>query len=166
MPREFLKQSNYIEDVRTEEALQEAIMAYAYLESLPVNMRFHVYAFMSSHNILMRNLSPRIAGKIRHIPVTVGGRLCPFISQDLIHNDLKLIMMDTQKSIKNDMKMPKEKREQMCKEMHIRFEFLHPFVDGNGRMGRILLNLHRRALKLPFLIIKESEKDEYFKWFN
>ncbi len=166
MPKEFLKESNYIEDVRSEDALKDAITTYGFLESLPANMQFNAAALKTGHHILMRNLSPRIAGYLRTIPVTVGGCLKPFISRELIDADLKLIMMDTQKSIKNDIKKPKEERENICKTMHIRFEYLHPFEDGNGRMGRILLNLHRRALKLPFLIIKESEKDEYYKWFD
>jgi Fic family protein len=38
-------------------------------------------------------------------------------------------------------------------------------MDGNGRIGRILLNWQRRYWNLPILIIKESEKEEYYKWF-
>jgi len=50
--------------------------------------------------------------------------------------------------------------------MHINFEKIHPFIDGNGRIGRMLLNWQRVKLGLPVLVIKESEKQEYYKWFN
>jgi fido (protein-threonine AMPylation protein) len=165
MLREFLQQSNYIENERSKDALEDALTAYGYLESLQVDMRFHEKAFRNAHYFLMHRLNASIAGLYRTIPVTVGGCLKPFISLDLLVSDMELILMDIKKSIKDDIKKPKEYKEKICKEMHIRFEYLHPFEDGNGRMGRILLNLHRRALKLPFLIIKESEKDEYYKWF-
>ncbi len=166
MPIKFLKESNYIEDERSEEALEDAIMSYAYLECLPPNLRFNSFGFLQAHYLLMNNLKRRIAGKFRTVPVTVGGSLKPFISRELIEADMALLMMDINKSVKNDVRKSIEEREKICKTFHIRFEYIHPFVDGNGRMGRILLNLHRRALKLPFLVIKESEKDEYYRWFD
>jgi Fic family protein len=165
MPRNFIVESNHIENERSEEAHEDAMLAFGYLESLNVNMRFHSKAILNGHYFLMQRLNPRIAGKYREIPVTVGGGLKPFISVDLLESDLKLIGMDIKKSIKDDIKKSKEEKEEICKAMHIRFEYLHPFEDGNGRIGRILFNLHRRALELPFLVIKESEKDEYYKWF-
>jgi Fic family protein len=166
MPREFIKESNYIEDERSDQALEDSVRAYGYLEGLPVSMRFTMSAFKNAHGFIMDNLNARIAGKFRDVSVTVGGRLCLFISTELLDADMKLILRDIKKSIKDDIKKSKEERAEICKEMHIRFEFLHPFEDGNGRIGRILLNLHRRALKLPFLVIKESEKHDYYLWFS
>lgn len=49
---------------------------------------------------------------------------------------------------------------------HIAFENIHPFIDGNGRMGRILLNWQRVKADLPILIIRESERQEYYSWFR
>jgi Fic family protein len=51
------------------------------------------------------------------------------------------------------------------KEAHIEFEYIHPFVDGNGRVGRMVYNAHRLLLGQPIHIIEESEKNEYYKWF-
>ena len=54
-----------------------------------------------------------------------------------------------------------------CKRTHIDFEQLHPFEDGNGRVGRILYNIHRVTLGLPIHIIHEGEEQmEYYKWFK
>ncbi len=36
----------------------------------------------------------------------------------------------------------------------------------NIRLGRIIYNAHRVKLGLPIHIIKESEKEEYYEWFN
>ena len=45
---------------------------------------------------------------------------------------------------------------------HLRFEFIHPFADGNGRVGRTLLNYFLITRGHPPLIIYEDEKDKYY----
>ena len=50
---------------------------------------------------------------------------------------------------------------------HITYEKIHPFVDGNGRTGRIFMNWQRIKAGLPILIIHEGEEQkEYYKWFR
>lgn len=48
-------------------------------------------------------------------------------------------------------------------ETHIQFEKIHPFSDGNGRTGRMVMNYSLLANDLPPLIIKKSEKNEYMQ---
>jgi Fic family protein len=57
-------------------------------------------------------------------------------------------------------------REKMAKECHIKFEEIHPFEDGNGRVGRLIWAWQRRQMGLPLLIIFNREKQEYYKLFN
>lgn len=45
---------------------------------------------------------------------------------------------------------------------HIEFERIHPFSDGNGRVGRILLNYEMLRNDLPPIVIPADQRTEYF----
>lgn len=149
---EFLRESNNIEDERSHEALIDAKYAWDYL------IKFDMLTpdnLLSTHYQLMARLNPAIAGKLRTVNVRVGHRVCP--SFDSVPRLLTQWFMNHHNAADED----------KIKKAHIAFEKVHPFQDGNGRVGRIIMNWQRVKAELPLLIIHEGEEqNEYYSWFH
>ncbi|MFA6089867.1 MAG: Fic family protein [Candidatus Woesearchaeota archaeon] len=153
----FLDESNKIESVYSQEAYEDALLAWKNaLEYSEISEDM----ILSIHYFLMKNLNERIAGRFRNCDVWVGHKQCPnpILIPDLLENWL--------------MKYRDVKTEKEIMDAHIAFEGIYPFEDGNGRTGRIILNWQRAKNNLPILIIhadwhdEEGEQRKYYNLFN
>lgn len=52
---------------------------------------------------------------------------------------------------------------QVAAEAHFRFVSIHPFVDGNGRTGRLVMNLVLLLNGYPLTVIRAEERQEYLE---
>ncbi len=118
------------------------------------------------HKILLKRLNPRIAGKVRDCDIWIGGNKKKFISTKKIEEELEYTLGVQSKGIEVAKRLGIHVADEVSRVNHISFEHVHPFEDGNGRVGRILYNIHRLNMKLPIHIIHEGEEQqEYYKWF-
>lgn len=161
----FLKESNGIEGVFTVQALKDAIKAWDYLK---MKSFLTPEVILGVHHILMKNLNPDIAGFWRNCDVWIGGQKKKFVSVQLIEKDIEhWISLITYPKIQKELDPDKYTRH-----MHVLFEGIHPFIDGNGRTGRLIYLWHRMQLGLPIHIIhadiEEGRKEqwEYYQWFR
>lgn len=146
----FLRESNKIENEYSEEAFKNAWKSWKFLICFD---ELSLSRILECHRILMIDLNNRIAGKIRNVNVRVGS------SVKLDHNKVpeRLDNLLTKYHV----------TEEQIKEWHLEFENIHPFEDGNGRIGRIIMNWQRIKNGLPILIIREgNEQSEYYEWFQ
>lgn len=165
---EFLKQSNYIEREYSSEALTDAIIAWDYGKKFFNKNKLTIDMILEIHKKLLRIINPRIAGKIRDEPVYIGGQIRDQSKEEIISelNELCDLWNNNKITLKGKQKR-KQDREEFIKRWHIKFELCHFASDGNGRTGRILMNLQRRYLNLPILIIHEGEEQQrYYLWFR
>ncbi len=153
---EFLKESNAIEREYSEKALEDAKHAWNFAKRHKHN-EIDIIFIKLIHLELMIRLNPRIAGEIREVDVWVGNR------KGLDPKEIELSLRDWCLGANSEINVDEETIEQD----HIWFEKIHPFEDGNGRTGRILMNIQRLNAGLPLLIIHEGkEQMEYYKWFK
>ena len=109
------------------------------------------------HSIVMRD-NPSIAGKLRNIDVNIGGSSHRPPSY-LEVNDLFECMVECYSKT-----MPITLKE--ITEFHCKFENLHPFLDGNGRTGRFVLNLELIRYGYFPVNIKFSNRADYYDFLE
>lgn len=115
---------------------------------------------LSSHKTLLSNIDDTIAGRFRRGKewVRVGNhfganpRFVHTLMQELVdnYNQNKInYFLDA------------------VAHFHAEFETIHPFVDGNGRIGRVLINLQLMNAGFPPIIIQnKSKQTEYYPLFT
>ncbi len=158
---EFLVQSNYIENERTQQAHDDARIAWDYLVQADELTEF---TLKETHRFLLRNLAPDWAGKYRKVNVIVGSRLCPETTRRTFRRPSQ---WEEVPSRMDALLGTKAGGWDEIRSWHIAFEWCHPFRDGNGRTGRIIMNWQRIKQRLPILVIHEGlEQQEYYGWFE
>lgn len=153
--KQFLEESNEIEGVWDFVSLDQAIYAWQYLKEHP---KLNTHVILKAHKILMlkQSLMPNEKGYFRTIPVYIAGRECPVLSPDGW----------TLSTVVSQWCHESTAQPQMWKIHHIAFEKIHPFVDGNGRLGRMLMNWQRLKAGMEILVIREKERNYYYQWFK
>jgi Fic family protein len=159
----FLRESNNIEDVWDDLSLQQAIHAWEFLKK---QKQLTTSVVLKTHKILMLHqpLMPDEKGYFRTVPVYIGGR------EGHPHWGLRDEIIAWCEAVNNSTKSAyvtkTEEKQGTAVAMHVLYEQIHPFVDGNGRTGRMFFNWHLKNMGLPYKIIEEKKKGDYYAWFK
>lgn len=111
------------------------------------------------HKMLIGNIDDGIAGRFRKKGefVRVGRHIAPAPEQ-VVSLMTRTIghALDDHESYVTD----------VIARFHLEFERVHPFCDGNGRIGRVLMNYQLFRLGFPAVIIRDKEKGIYYQSFR
>ena len=97
-------------------------------------------------------------GVYRRIPVRIMGAKHEPVQPYLIQPQMEKLLADFEKS--NEHIVTK------LAKFHIEFEGIHPFIDGNGRTGRLLVNLELMKAGYPPIDIKFTDRLAYYNAFD
>lgn len=145
------------ETISNIKAIEEGIKL---LEHLPLCTRF----FKEIHKVLLNNVrgENKNPGELRTTQNWIGGNNisnATFIPPNI--DDMNVALNELDKYINND----KSDVDSLIKTalIHYQFETIHPFLDGNGRLGRIIILLHLIQEKI---LLKPNVYMSYFLKIN
>lgn len=148
---DWIRQSNLIEGVNDPAEDERCHKAWKWLLK---QKALDEYVISETHRRIMTKHLGKEAGHFRKCFVTVGGRTCPPPSAvPVLHATWLLTWWDAFEP-------------EAIKKAHIQWEAIHPFVDGNGRTGRFIMNYQRAKAGLDPLYIWYDERAAYYDWFK
>lgn len=109
------------------------------------------------HYLVLAN-KPEDRGIYRKVPVQIMGASNNPVQPYLIQPKLEQLLLNY-----------KNNHEHIIKKLawfHIEFESIHPFIDGNGRTGRLLINLELMKAGYPPIDIKFTDRLVYYNAFD
>jgi Fic family protein len=108
--------------------------------------------------VLMNDRENR--GCYRRVPVTISGAAVTPPQPYLIEPQMERLISDYQDMLKTMHII------NAASEFHLCFEAIHPFIDGNGRTGRLILNLELIKAGLLPVNIKYTDRRRYYNCFD
>lgn len=111
------------------------------------------------HALILQGINNKYGGKYRDVPVRISGAEHvppqPYLLEKLMED--YFIFYDNNARVIHPVIL--------AAEMHERLVTIHPFIDGNGRTSRLIMNLILLSNGYPIAILKGDQKSriDYFK---
>lgn len=129
--------------------------AYDYIHTLSINKPLEEADIHELHRLFYEKIDSEKAGNYRTMPVFISGSKYAVSPPARIESDMK-------KFVKwfndNEHKLPTPEFAALA---HQKFVFIHPFIDGNGRVARLILNLALIRGEYTIALIPAILRHEY-----
>ena len=134
--------------------------AFQYVEELAKQDKdLSEFDIKSIHNLVLAD-RPEDRGTFRRVNVRIAGALTTPVQPYLIEPKIEELLNNYNVWSKN---MHIVER---VANFHLQFESIHPFIDGNGRTGRLIMNLQLIKEGLPAINIKFADRRKYYDAFD
>ena len=127
--------------------------AKVFLQMLNEQTKMSESLLLQWHQRIFGETKPDIAGRFRQWPVKVGPYMAP--DWQTIEKSIEQLTQFVNESTLNPV--------ELAARAHYIFEKIHPFGDGNGRIGRLLMNYILWKKGYPCLIIEYKNRGNYYR---
>lgn len=140
-------------DLREVYKAKNSYQVFSYL--LTARKELSIDFIIQIHKKLMKNIDDRIGFK--KIPNFLLGRKIEFTPPKNVENEMKKLLIWYNSERYNLHPL------ELAFKFHHKFEMIHPFADGNGRVGRMLLNyILVKEGHFP-IILRKNQRNKYLK---
>ena len=134
--------------------------AFLYMEELAQRKaRLREYEIKTIHSLVLMD-KPEDRGVYRRVPVTIAGAFTQPVQPYLIQPKMEELLRTNEQRKKTMHPIERIAR------FHLEFEGIHPFIDGNGRTGRLIMNLELIRNGYPSINVKFTDRKKYYEAFD
>ncbi|MCR5610419.1 MAG: Fic family protein [Clostridiales bacterium] len=134
--------------------------AFLYIEDIAKqDLPLNEFVIKNIHSLVLMD-KPEDRGVFRRIPVRIMGAYTEPAQPYLIEPKLTELL-----SVNEERKAHMNPIERIAR-FHLEFEGVHPFIDGNGRTGRLIMNLDLIREGFPPVNVKFTDRKKYYDAFD
>ena len=134
--------------------------AFLYIEELAKRKsRLREHEIKSIHALVLMD-KPEDRGLYRRVPVTIAGAYTQPAQPYLIQTKMEELLRTNEEQKKTMHPIERIAR------LHLEFEGIHPFIDGYGRTGRLIMNLELIRSGYPTINVKFADRKKYYDAFD
>ena len=134
--------------------------AFLYVQDIATkDMPISESVIKNIHSLVLIN-RPEDKGVYRRIPVRIMGAYTEPLQPYMVQPAMEGLLIEDKKRVETMNIIERIAR------FHLEFEGIHPFIDGNGRTGRLILNLDLIRNGYPPINVKFTDRKRYYDAFD
>lgn len=136
------------------------LKAFRFLKELvEAREAFSERVLLELHSLILRGIDDEWAGRYRNVPVRIAG------SRHVPPNPVMVPDLMSDAFQWHAVAAGRDHPVAVASDLHLRISQIHPFIDGNGRVARLIMNLHLMSRGFPLTIIR-SERNQRVDYYN